>query len=328
MEEISRYLCGEMDDFEKTEFEHKIHLDSALRDEFMEAKEVWDQMENLIAGSVDEINTDGAWQKVNNRILKDDEEVQLSSPSFYQMPIMLKWAASILIVVGLAWLSYIMWLQPTGSPMLVFENTDQQLISVKTLQDGSLIYLAQTSTIQYPQQFSNNERSIQLSGEAFFDVAHDDKKPFRIKAGNANIEVLGTSFNVKTHDANSLELFVETGKVKVSMSNSPTSTYVEAGQLLTLTNGSAKVVNTSAYNTLWRKNILQFRDERLEDIFYGLGKTYGYILVAENEELNNRLMTLTIYDGSLKTISELIALSLSVEYELKSDSLVVFRNSQ
>lgn len=328
MEEISRYLCGEMDDFEKTEFEHKLHLDSALNEEFMEAKEVWEQMESLIAGSVDDINTDGAWQKVNNRILEEEEVVQLTSPSVYHFPVLLKWAASILIIAGLGWLTYLMWLQPNHSPMLVFENTDQQLISVKTLQDGSLVYLSQTSAIEYPQQFSNTERSIQLSGEAFFDVAHDNSKPFRIKAGNANIEVLGTSFNVKTHDANSLELFVETGKVKVSMSNSPTSTYVEAGQLLTLTNGSAKVVYSSAYNTHWRKNIIQFRDERLEDIFYGLGKTYGFTFVAENKELNNRLMTLTIYDGSLKTISELIALSLSIEYELKSDSLVVFRDRQ
>jgi hypothetical protein len=166
-----------------------------------------------------------------------------------------------------------------------------------------------------------------MAGEAFFDVAPDAQKPFTIEAGNATIEVLGTSFNVKSANTESLELFVETGRVKVWFTNSrEESVMVTEGQLLKLENGEAEVVYPSYYNTQWRRNLLQFKDENLGNILYVLGKTYGFSFETENENLKNRIMTLTIHDPSLETISELIALSLSLDYEITGDSRVVFRS--
>jgi hypothetical protein len=100
---------------------------------------------------------------------------------------------------------------------------------------------------------------------------------------------------------------------------------LEPRQLVTFNNGRFDVSHNARYNTHWRKNLLHFKDENLGDILYVLGKTYGINFETSNESLKNRMMTLTIYDSSINTISELISLSLNIDYEIKSDSLVMFR---
>jgi transmembrane sensor len=328
MDPIARYLSGEMDDAEKLQFEQRLGEDIHLNNKFQVSKESLELMEFYSVGSVNDINTDKAWQNLSSRIGDDQKESSVvQSQRIFQLPLLLKWAAAVLIIAGLGWVSYLGWVSPDEKQLLVFENMDQEMVAVKTLDDGSLVYLAQYSHITYPEIFADNERTVKITGEVFFDVAHDAQKPFKIQAQNATIEVLGTSFNVKTNLLGRLELFVESGKVKVWFDNNgPKSVSVSKGQLLTLENGLAEVVNPDFYNTQWRRNLLQFKDEKLENILHILGKTYGFEFITEDDQLNNRIMTLAIYEGSLETISELIALSLSIDYEIKNDSLVVFSN--
>jgi len=325
---VAKYLSGEMDAAEKLNFEQRLLEDQELYSQFLAAKEAWELMEYFSSGSVIEIDTDKAWENLSTRFADDENEPNvIQQPSIFHMPVWLKWAAAVLVIAGLGWATYLGWMQSQDHSLLVFENTDQEMVSVKTLHDGSLVYLAKQSQISYPEFFDATVRNVKMAGEAFFDVAPDAQKPFTIQAGNATIEVVGTSFNVKTLRPGTLELFVEEGRVKVWFDNSrQESVMVSEGQLLMLENGLAEVVFPSHYNTQWRKNLLQFKDERLENILYALSKTYGITFETENDDIKNRIMTVTIYDGSLETISELIALSLSVDYEIIDDSYVVFRN--
>jgi ferric-dicitrate binding protein FerR (iron transport regulator) len=325
---VARYLAGEMDAGEKLNFEQMLLEDQDLSSEFKAAKEAWELMEYFSSGTLNEIDTDKAWGNLSTRFADDvGEDMAHQTPSVFQMPVWLKWAAAVLLVAGLGWATYLGWMRSAEESLLVFENTDQEMVSVKTLHDGSLVYLAKQSQIYYPEFFDATARKVKMAGEAFFDVAPDAQKPFTIEAGNATIEVVGTSFNVKTLRAGTLELFVEEGRVKVWFDNSrKESVMVSEGQLLMLENGLAEVVFPSHYNTQWRKNLLQFKDERLGNILFALSKTYGITFETENDAIKNRIMTVTIYDGSLETISELIALSLSLDYEITGDSHVVFRS--
>jgi ferric-dicitrate binding protein FerR (iron transport regulator) len=321
MDEIAKYLSGEMDDLQKAGFEERLASDAVLKADFLETKAVWDQMDYLIAGDADNIDTDGAWSKVMSRI-ELDESADTRKNHFF-LPMMLRVAAAVLFIAGIGWLALLLH-RSQQENMLVFENTGNQTTAVRTLLDGSMVYLAQESNISFSENFGSKSRIVELNGEAFFDVAHDYEKPFIIKTGTARIEVLGTSFNVKSYNDSDFELFVETGRVKVSFSNG-SSVYVEPRQLATFKNGSYDLVYNADYNTQWRKNLLHFRDEKLGDILYVLGKTYGITFETSHEHLRNRMMTLTIYDSSANTISELISLSLGIDYEIKNDSLVVFR---
>ncbi|MEH3115170.1 FecR family protein [Pedobacter terrae] len=88
-----------------------------------------------------------------------------------------------------------------------------------TLPDGSVVLLGPSAKLCYPKVFASNSRQLELKeGEAFFDISHQEKRPFTVRTSvGLNIKVLGTSFKVKSYeDSKQLEVAVVTGKVAVS----------------------------------------------------------------------------------------------------------------
>jgi transmembrane sensor len=323
MEEMAKYLSGEMDDLQMSEYKAALDAEPEMAHELDQMKQFWDQMELL--GSGEWVNTDQAWDSLNQRITSEAESIAKPG-KILMMPALIKWAAAILIIAGLGWITYLAW-APEGQELLVFENHEEGHTSVKTLDDGSLVYLSGQAQIKYPGVFDKNERSVVISGEAYFDVAADPYKPFRIQAGVAEIEVVGTAFNVKTIDAENFELFVESGQVNVFFGNKRSNAWrVNAGQLLTMIDGQISMLESVDYNTLWRKDLISFKDESLYNILYVLGKTYGFSWRVDDEVLNHRRMTLAISDASVNTIGQLISLSLAIDHQLTADSVLVFRN--
>jgi len=86
-----------------------------------------------------------------------------------------------------------------------------------TLSDGSSVLLQPKSKLSYPKIFRGNERNVYLSGEAFFEISKNPKKPFFVHANEIVTKVVGTSFRVKAYASQSdVEVLVRTGKVKVN----------------------------------------------------------------------------------------------------------------
>ncbi len=83
------------------------------------------------------------------------------------------------------------------------------------LPDGSLVSLEPGSTLQYPQRFGKQTREVSLDGEAFFEVAHNEKQPFVIHSSLINTTVLATSFNVEARNAKEARVVVVSGRVQV-----------------------------------------------------------------------------------------------------------------
>ena len=89
-----------------------------------------------------------------------------------------------------------------------------------TLADGTQVYLGALSEIEYPVVFGKKSREVRVSGEVYFNVARDTNRPFIVKTGHLNVEVLGTSFNVRDYaDEDYVETTLVSGKVKVCVKN-------------------------------------------------------------------------------------------------------------
>lgn len=85
------------------------------------------------------------------------------------------------------------------------------------LADGTQVWLSPSSSLEYPAAFTGALREVRLSGEAFFEVAHDKEHPFIIQSGNIETKVLGTSFNIQAYDnQEEINVTVVTGKVNVT----------------------------------------------------------------------------------------------------------------
>lgn len=149
----------------------------------------------------------------------------------------LKWgsvAAAVIagIVCFAAW-----WAVPEqggDSRSLLTEENREKPTLVKTLEDGSVVYLAQESTLKYPEHFAEDKREVNLQGEAFFDVAKKPEQAFTIETARVRVEVLGTAFNVRSNEGAPFSLSVKRGKVKVLLKQEEQTVFVEAGETVIL----------------------------------------------------------------------------------------------
>ena len=143
----------------------------------------------------------------------------------------LRWAALVVFGLGLGWLM-LLWRQPTplaasrpvaqpvanraASQWITRRNATSQALQL-ALADGSTVRLEPNSRLRYPKDFANNQRDVHLQGEAFFTVARNPAKPFRVLTDKVVTTVLGTSFTVRAYPGQRQALVkVRTGRVRVS----------------------------------------------------------------------------------------------------------------
>lgn len=152
------------------------------------------------------------------------------------------------------------------------------------LPDGSKVWLNAASSIHYPTMFIGNERLVEITGEAYFEVAHNAAKPFKVKVNNATtIEVLGTHFNVNAYsNEETINTTLLEGSVRVLGTNSKT-VLAPGQQAQTSGDGSSKVVN--AVNTgkviAWKNGVFDFEDASLEEVMRQLERWYDIEVVYE-----------------------------------------------
>lgn len=148
------------------------------------------------------------------------------------------------------------------------------------LADGTKVILNADSRLSYPEAFLENKREVRLEGEAFFEVARDEKRPFTISSGDVCTTVLGTSFNVKAYkDEQDITVSVASGKVKVNKVNhADQAHYLSPGReaIYQLDKQSFTVQDFEAKETLaWKEGILYFKDATFEEVKKALERWYG-----------------------------------------------------
>ena len=107
------------------------------------------------------------------------------------------------------------------------------------LADGSKIWLNSSSSIKFPIAFLGNERNVELTGEGYFEIAHDATKPFKVSVNGMDVEVLGTHFNINAYnDEASIKTTLLEGSVKISLPS-----YVSAAPEVRLQPGQQAIVS-------------------------------------------------------------------------------------
>ena len=99
---------------------------------------------------------------------------------------------------------------------MVEQTNNSNMPQIITLSDGSSVLLQPNSKLSYPKIFIGNQRKVYLSGEAFFEISKNPKKPFFVYANEIVTKVVGTSFRIRAYSNQpNVEVLVRTGKVKV-----------------------------------------------------------------------------------------------------------------
>ncbi len=209
----------------------------------------------------------------------------------------LKIAAALVIVVATAAMFYFFSTSAETKAILVSNKVSNQTL-VKTLADGSVVYLESNSSITFDHRYNSSNRAIKLDGEAFFDVTPNANLPFVVDLTNAKVEVLGTSFNLKNYPGQNIELTVETGKVTFFNNDDPqNSTVVEKGQKL-LFDGKSSNKIPSATNTIWQNKHIHFNGEKLSDIISIINKNFEVNITVEDPMVAQKQLTVTFFNNT------------------------------
>ena len=272
------------------------------------------------------VDTDLAWANVCDRLQKDglipeQKEIEKMSPLFRR----LAYAAALVVLVAVGSLSYFLLSELQSLRLMTLRTGDENSTLVRTFDDGSVIYVADNSVLNYPASFTGGMRKVSLSGEAFFDIKSRIDQPFIIESNYAIIEVIGTAFNLKSYD-NDFELIVEDGYVKVTLSDLPGhSEIVGQWEMLTGTaNRMEKYPVIDRTYLSWRLNRMQFRDEKLDNIAAVISRNYDVSIYFENDAIGDRRLNVTFHDNDINIIAEVIAFGLGLNYEIMPDSGIMF----
>ena len=192
------------------------------------------------------------------------------------------------------------------------------------LSDGTKVWLNSESELKYASKFEGKERRVYLTGEAYFEVSHDPNKPFFVESKNLQIQVLGTSFGVRSYrDEDYALTTLEEGCVNINTATS--SVTLKPGEQAKLHNNEIIVnkVNTNTF-TAWRNGKYIFINEPLGDIMKTLARWYDVNVFYTSSKLEQIPFT-----GELiryKNIEELLKkfeILEKVKFEIKDNAVTI-----
>ncbi len=221
------------------------------------------------------------------------------------------------------------------------DNTSSKTIKIN-LPDNSQIVLKPNSKISYPAEFNKEEaREVYLSGEAFFNVSKNTKRPFYVYTNDLITKVLGTSFNIKTYEnCSNLEVEVKTGKVSVFhrdelQKDKKVKELLTTGTILT---PNQKVKYTGELKSLTKlivdhpevivssisaAPINEFIDKPVSSIFNNLQEAYGIDIEYNSKLYGDCLLTASFSNESLFEKIDLICKGIEAKYHVENARIII-----
>jgi transmembrane sensor len=192
-----------------------------------------------------------------------------------------------------------------------------------TLSDGTRVWLNSESSLKYSTQFVKNTREVEITGEAYFEVAHNASKPFHVKKGETDITVLGTHFNVNAYDdEESLKVTLLEGSVKVG--NKTGSVLIKPGEQARLTpNSKPQTLNPDLEQVMaWKNGRFQFDDADIQTVMKQIGRWYDMQIIYEGAVPKDRFAGMISRYTNLSNVLKILNLS-GVNYKIEGNKLTI-----
>ncbi len=207
-------------------------------------------------------------------------------------------------------------------------------VVIITLADGTRIWLNAESSITYPTSFIKGERKIELTGEAYLEVARNEKMPFIVNVRNkAEVKVLGTEFNIKAYD-DEPEIKTTLVRGEVQVARIARNDSVKVLQYYRLKPGEQASLNKEGIlsvgqvdikeHIVWKNNMFCFNDTDLESIMKNLSRWYDVDVSYENPGLKSLTFGALISRRSnISAILNLMIMTGTVNFEISNGRIVV-----
>ncbi len=316
---INCYFAGEATSVEMAELVDWIRKDTANKKQFEEFRKSWKAVHK--AGIEKQINPDAEWISLEKRI---EAKSRSRIKPLWKNATAYSIAASVIILLGLFFiLRYFVFKEDT------LKVIAESGITGVVLPDGSKVTLNCDAILEYSKAFE--QRSVELSGEAFFNVAPDPKNPFIVSCDKLRIEVTGTSFNVNTSQkSNKIDIVLTEGEVVVYFREKPKSGVIMQPQdkveVSLEKDKIIKKVNTDPNYLSWKTRYFIFDNTPLSEVIKKLEKVYGNEIVFNKQDIANCRLTATFDDQSLNSILKVLQATFDIKIIIKDDRIRIEGN--
>ena len=322
---IAKQLQGLATPREAEELQRWLTLDAACQQEYDDMATIWQKTGPLLADP--QFNADVAWLKLDDTIAHANKTPKLPQHTIISFLFASpgKAAAAILVLALTAFGGY-WWYQQAQWQTFTAANKNETF----TLHDLSVVLVRKGSSIKYPNTFDKKERRVQLTGEAFFTVQHNENQPFLVTTDNAEVKVLGTSFLVNSTPATD-EVVVVTGKVHVTDK-------IENNNQVMLTTGQRAVLAknhfypspvTDSNFIAWETGKLIFNNATLPKALQDIAHYYGIqIELAPALQATAGAVHVTVQFNNQPVAQALEELTLITGLQMKKekDKVLFYRN--
>jgi ferric-dicitrate binding protein FerR (iron transport regulator) len=237
------------------------------------------------------------------------------------------------LVIGLFIGIYVSSLNSKTEPVYYAAHSPKGSVSEMILPDGSVIFLNADSKIRYSIEGEKGIREVFLTGEAWFDVAKNKKKPFIVHTPFYDVHVTGTQFNVKAYETDKEVITtLEEGQVIIQSSENlklANDIILKPGEQIVLNTetkaATIKTVNTSWF-TSWKDNKLIFVNMNMKELIVLLERKYGVEIEVNNKEILKLHFDGTIKNESIIEIMEILKKTLPVNYKIVGQKIEITNN--
>lgn len=200
-----------------------------------------------------------------------------------------------------------------------------------TLPDKSLVKLNSESSLSYTYQ--NGKRIAELDGEAYFHISKDKKHPFVVQVGNLNIEVLGTSFNVRSYkECDIIETSLVEGSICLYDSKHPAESLIlkpSQKAIYSRNNRNISFMETdNVKETAWTQNHLVFESEKLSAVFNKIERWYGVKITLLCPEIANDRISGSFKNEQLPYVMEALKIQYGFNYEITSNNITINKSNK
>ena len=194
------------------------------------------------------------------------------------------------------------------------------------LPDGTQLILNSCSRVCYPNSFVEDERQIELEGEAYFQVQRNEKQPFIVRTARFDVRVLGTCFDVKAYSSDEVvSVDVESGKVQVDLPEAMMRLQAKEQVSINTLSGEYSKRREERDVAVWRKGGLRFSSTPVRDVAKELERMYNCrITFAEGQEFNN-LISGEHENKSLEAVLQSMEYTSGIRYRKEGNHIFLFK---
>lgn len=345
---LHKYLSGECSTGEKKLVEEWLKADPQNREFMKELKKIW----KITPNDEFEVDAQTAWVSFRRRVIEKPDHSSLNTPvsdkqkrlsdnrkysigSHRNQSKIFAYSivAAAVVLIAFLFFQYIPEVDNTSEAQI----TMQEIVTKKgqrttfRLSDGTRVQLNNDSRIEIPAEFMDAFREVYLDGEAFFEVMHNQDKPFIVHSKDAFTKVLGTKFGVRAYpEEDQVQVVVAEGKVALGSQKQVNrqSEFIARNEIGILSeNGQtyvSPVANMDRYLG-WKDGQLVFDDTPMREVKPQLERWYDITCTLVDSSLDSRLLTASFNNEPMTEVLSVIALSLNMKFEREGREVTFYK---